>query len=289
MVSMCNNSCRKRSWLITALLGMWLVLLTACQPAASAFVTDTPTPLTETPTQTATRIWFPSTATPTVYITPDQTPTPNEGPDFGGLVIQDDFSDRTSWTTGVTADGNVAYGDNTLNLAVSTPGSTLISFRKDTYFTDFYLETTITANLCSPADTYGLIFWSLNDHTHFRISFNCSGEYTMEKVKEGKITTLHDWSPSGQIPRGGLSPFRVGLWVGGGYVRLYLNDVYQDGVYLAPATGGIGAFGHSAEGRAVSISLSDMTIFLVSPGDYPLTPTPTKKPTRRPYPTLATP
>jgi hypothetical protein len=289
MEAMHNNTTRKRVGSITAFLCLCLVILSACQPAASAFETETPTPLTETPTPTATRIWFPSTATPTVYFTPQQTPTPNEGPDFGGLVITDDFSDRTTWVTGVSADGNVAYGDNTLNLAVSTPGSTLTSFRKDTYFSDFYLETTITANLCSPTDIYGLVFWSLNDRTYYRISFNCSGEYAMEKVKESRISTLLDWSPSGQIPRGGLSPFRVGLWVGGGYVRLYLNDVYQNGVYMAPATGGIGAFAYSAEGPAVSISYSDMTIYSVSPGDYPLTPTPTKKPTQRPYPTLATP
>jgi hypothetical protein len=289
MEAMHNKFMRKNSSLITTLLSLCMVVLSACQPAASSFETETPTPLTETPTPIATRIWFPSTSTPTVYFTPQQTPTPNESPDFGGLVIADDFSDHTSWTTGVSSAGNVAYGDNTLNLAVSTPGSILASYRKDTYFSDFYLETTVTANLCYPTDSYGLIFWSLNDRTYFRITFNCSGEYTLEKVKESNVTTLHDWTPSGQIPRGGLSPFRVGLWVGGGYVRLYLNGVYQDGVYLAPATGGIGAFAHSVEGPAVSISYSDMTIYSVSPGDYPLTPTPTKKPTQRPYSTLATP
>jgi hypothetical protein len=289
MVTMHKNTLQKKTRWITALLCLSLVILAACQAVTSTVETDTPTPLTETPTQTATRIWFPSTATPTVYTTPQQTPTPNEGPDYGGLVITDDFSDRISWTTGVSIDGNVAYGDNTLNLSVSAPGSTLTSFRKDTYFSDFYLETSVTANLCSPTDTYGLIFWSLNNRTYYRISFMCSGEYSLEKIKESRITTLLDWSASGQIPRGGLSPFRVGIWVGGGYVRLYLNGIYQDGIYLAPTTGGIGAFAYSAEGPAVSISFSDMTIYSVSPGDYPLTPTPTKKPTQRPYPTLATP
>ena len=289
MVGMHNHNIWKKAWRAIGLICLLLITLSACQPAEATIDPETPTPLTQTPTSTSTRIWFPSTATPTVYFTPLQTPTPSESPDFGELIIKDDFFDRTAWINGAFPAGNVAYGDKTLNLAVSSPGSSLTSFRKDTYFSDFYMETTVTANLCSASDSYGLVFWSVNDKTYYRISFNCSGEYALEKVKEGRPTTLLDWSPSGQVPRGGLSPVRVGLWVGGGYIRLYLNGIFQAGMYLPPATGGIGVFAQSAEGPAVSISYSDMEIYSVSPIDYPLTPTPTKKPTRRPYPTLATP
>jgi hypothetical protein len=234
-------------------------------------------------------VWFPSTSTPTIYVPPEETPTPWENPDFGELVLQDDFSDKFAWLTGSYPGGNVAYGEDTLNLGVASPGGALTSFRKDTYFTDLYWEITLTANLCSPADTYGLIFWSVNDQNYHQLSFNCSGEYSIEKVKGGRPSTLLDLTPSSQVPRGGLSPFRVGLWVGNGLVRVYLNDQFQTGIYLSPATGGIGVFARSSNGPAVSVSYSDMQIYLVSPADYPPTPTPTLKPTKKPYSTLATP
>lgn len=263
--------------------------MAACQPVTATFEPDTPSPTMETITPTATRVWFPSTATPTVYIPPEETPTPPESPSFSELVIQDDFSDHTAWLTGTYAGGNVAYGVDNLNLGVATPNDLLTSFRKDTYFTDFYEEITVAANLCSPADTYGLIFWSVNDQTYHQLSFNCSGEFSIEKVKGGRISQLIEWTPSSQVPRGGLSPIRVGLWVGNGLVRVYLNGQFQTGMYIQTGTGGIGIFAHSSGGPAVSISFSDMQIYNVSLQDYPPTPTPTLRPTNKPYPTLPTP
>ncbi len=250
---------------------------------------ESTTPTINTVYPTATRIWFPSTSTPTVYIPFENTPTPYESPDYDVLVITDDFSERKSWQSGSFPAGNVAYGKNTLNLAVSSPRASLTSFRSDSYFSDFYWEMTVTGNLCSPTDAFGLIFWSVNDLNYDRLSFNCAGEYAVEKVNNGRSSPLMDWSPSSQVPRGGLSPFRVGLWVGGGNVRIYLNDIYQDGVYLPPATGGIGIFAQSGDGPAMNISYSNMQLYSVSPSDYPATPTPTPLPTKKPFPTLPTP
>ncbi len=269
--------------------GLLTMAISGCISSEPIEVFESPTAFNEIGITTATRVWFPSTSTPTVYVPPENTPTPYESPDYGPLVITDDFSDRQGWLSGSYAAGNVAYGKETLNLAVSVPGGSLTSFRKDSYFTDFYWEMTVTGNLCSPTDAFGLIFWSVNDKNYHRLSFNCGGEYAVEKVKNGKASPLLDWSPSSQVPRGGISPFRVGLWVGGGYVRIYLNDIYQDEVYLSPATGGIGIFAQSGGGPAVNISYADMQLFSVSTFDYPATPTPTPTPTKKPFPTLPTP
>lgn len=277
---------------LSAVLGLICLLgafLVSCHPVTATFIPYTSTPAEVTSTPTATRVWFPSTATPTVYVPPEETPTPDVSPGFDELAFQDDFSDHLAWLTGSYPGGNVAYGEGNLNLAVATPGGSLTSFRKDTYFSDFYEEITITANLCSPTDTYGLIFWSVNAQNYHQLSFNCGGEFSVEKVKSGRPSQLLALTPSSQVPRGGLSPFRVGLWVGDGLVRVYINGQFQTEIYVPPATGGIGIFARSAGGPAVSVSYSDMQVYLVSPVDYPPTPTPTLRPTNKPYPTLPTP
>lgn len=260
-------------------------LISSCEPAGQIFPTETPTPPAETPVVTATRVWFPSTATPTVYVPPTVTQQPEVLPSYGDLLIQDDFTDHLAWLTGSYANGNAAYSINALNLAVAELGGTVTSFRKETYFTDQYWEITLTPNLCTPIDTYGLIFWSVNKQTYHQLAFNCNGEFSIQKVKNGRSTPLTDWIPSSQVPRGGLSSMRVGLWIGGGLVRVLLNDQLQAGVYILPATGGIGIFATSNGGPAVNVSFSDMQIYTVNRGDYPPTPTPTVHPTNTPYPT----
>lgn len=280
----------RTQWTRGMVIACMAVLITACQnPSSQGEPIELTPSLQRTLTPTSTRIWFPSTSTPTVFTPPEITPTPIEYPDFGQQILQDDFSNQSLWLNGVFDDGNVAFGDRTLNLAVSQPGGNLTSFRMEPYAGDFFWEITITANLCSPTDRYGLIFWSVNDQNYHRISFNCRGEFAVERVKSGKPAVLLEWSPSSQVPRGGLSPFRAGLWVGGGFVRLYLNDQFQSGIYLTPASGGIGIFADSDGGPAVNISYSDMQMYAVSPGDYPPTPAPTSTPTRKPFPTLPTP
>lgn len=276
---------RQPSITLISILCLAAMILAACQPVTATFEPDTPTAVMETPTSTATRIWFPSTATPTVYVPPEETPSPDENAGYGELVLEDDFSDRSAWLTGAYPGGNAAYGADSLNLAVAVPNGSLTSYRKDTYFSDLYWEITMAANLCTPSDIYGLIFWSVNEQNYHELAFNCSGEFSIDKMNSGYRSQLLDWTASSQVPRGGLSPFRVGLWVGKGLVRIYLNDQFQTGVYIPAGTGGIGIFARSTGGPAISVSYSDMQIYAVSPQDYPATPTPTLKPTNKPYPT----
>ena len=266
-------------------------MLSACQADSVNLLPDNTLAAEVSPTAiaTTTRIWFPATSTPTFRPQEAGTPTPDSSPDFGILLVDEDFSNPNDWLHGPYAGGNVAYGTNTLNLAVAAPRSYLTSFRKDTYFNDMYMEVTITPNLCSPSDTYGLIFWSANDTNYHQLTFNCAGLYAVEKVKNGRATSLLNWTPSSQLPRGGFSPFRAGLWVGGGLVRIYLNGSFQSEIYLPAGTGGVGVFAESASGPAMNISYSDMQIYGVTSAQYPPTPTITPTPTKKPYPTQPTP
>lgn len=282
-----NRSLRPRFLIHTCL--AWAFLLAACQPPATE---DTPglTGLDiATTAPTATREWFPATATPTVYLAEAATPTPPVDLSYGGVLVEEDFTGGSGWQNGSYPSGNVAFGNGTLNLAVGVPLGYLSSYRSDTYFSDMYWEVTITPNLCSPADKYGLIFWSAGEASYLRLAFNCRAEFAVESVKKNRAISLLDWTSSSQLPRGGMSPFRVGLWVGGGLVRVFINDIYQSGVYLAPGTGGIGIFAESSGGPALNISYADMQVYAVSPVDYLPSPTPTLKPSKTPLPTRPSP
>jgi len=280
---------RMKQSLNLALAFFWAgTLLSACLPTATA-VEPPPTASVAASTATATRVWFPPTATSTQYLRPSTTPTPVGQLRYGELLFFDPFSETNDWVSGSFAGGNIAYDDHKLNLAISTPGGSLLSLRKNTVTADLYIEMTILPNLCSPSDKYGIAFWSVTQEHYSRLAFDCSGQFALEKVKDGRTEAYLPWSPSSQVPRGVLSPIRVGLWLGGGLARVYVNNQLIADTYLPPGAGGIGFFAESHGGTAMNISYSDLQAYSVSMVDYPPTPTTTPSPTKKPYPTQPTP
>jgi hypothetical protein len=234
-------------------------------------------------------VWFPATSTPTRQVTIQPSATPDSAILYGNLVIDDQFKTPADWTNGSFPEGNIEFSESALNLAVASPGGTLVSLRTDTFTNDFYLETSITASLCTQPDTFGVIFWATNDRNYYREAFNCSGQFRLEKVSNGRVSALSEWTASSQAVRTPGVPVRVGLWVGRGLVRLYLNEEFQSSQSLAPTAGGIGFFASSNGSTAVTTQFTDLQVYEVSPVDYPPTATPTIRPTYTGVPTIPTP
>jgi hypothetical protein len=270
---------------------MILVFFSACVPsqAVSDYPTDTPTPQPTNVTATATVIWFPATPTETAVSTIENTPTPDTGLSYGDLVLEDTFGFDSPWIIGSYASGNVAFGNESLSLAVSVPSGSLTSFRRETYFTDLFLQINVQASLCSPKDSFGVGFWATNERNYYRLALTCEGTYRLERVREGKITGLTKWLPSAQAPRGIQTSAKIGLWVGGGLIRIYLNDEFQSQLYVNRATGGLGVFTSSNSTSATTATFMDLQVYDVQPGNYPPTPMPTLRPTRTALPTIPTP
>lgn len=272
------------------LLPVVLCLLAAgCIPAQTPVEEPTATPVPITATVTETRIWFPATATRTQPAATIFTATPLVEIQYSDLVLEDNFTDKEAWVTGSYASGNVAFGNQALSLAVAVPGGELNSFRRDTYFTDFYATIDATANLCSPQDTFGLAFWSTNTRNYYRLALNCSGAFRLEKIRENKVTTLSEWQQSDQLMRGPMGSVKIGLWAGGGLIRVYLNDHFQSELAIPRATGGLGLFTQSNSATAVTSVFSSLEVYQVLPENYPPTATPTTRPTKTPLPTIPTP
>lgn len=268
-----------RLWLLPVLLGL---LVGACQPA-TVTPTGTPTPVPPTLPPTATINWFPITATATVLptSTPLTTPTPALLPEPGALILSDDFSPSTAWSTTRSEAGSIAFGNNELTLAVTQRRSRLYTLRATPRMDDFYLEITSTASLCRTGDTYGLLLRAESAQDFYRLLIGCDGRVRFERVIRGAASPLQDWQPSGQVPPGAPLSLRLGVWAEGSTLRVFINNEMQFEVNDKIWTSGqLGLFAASAAEAPLSVSFSDLQIYRAAG----LSPLPTVTPTPSPTP-----
>jgi hypothetical protein len=238
-------------------------------PTREIFPSETPTlTLTVTPTI----VWFPPTITPTFLSGETKAPTPEQRPAVGTVIIQDTFEDTSLWSTFSGAAGKVAYGNHELTLAVAQVKSSLFSLRSSSLPGDFYLEITASPSLCRGEDAYGLLLRATSNLDTYRFLVSCRGRLRLERLNNGVIALLQDWSPSGQVPPGSPLIIRLGVWAVRNELRFFVNGYYQFGVRDPAWTGGtLGLFARSAADPPLSVSFSDLVVQAI---DYERLPTP---------------
>lgn len=245
-----------------------LILLAGCDillPAGPIPPTETPT---QTLTPTATIDWFPATPTPTLQPTLAPTPMPTLADMREGvteLLISDDFSDESLWTTPHTSAGNVAYGNGNLTLAAAVNGAYLFSESQYTLSDDFYMEFTVETNLCQVDDQYGVAFWQQSAGDYYRLIVTCEGRYRLEVVQGGTSSVVRNWEVASRLRPNAPAANRFGIWVKDGQFQLYVNDTFQFEENIARnRTGGLGAFIRTTSGTTMTVRLSDLQIYQVS-------------------------
>ena len=264
-------------------------LLSACsmptaQPAEAPEQFTQPPSSTPTPTETIQ--WFPPSATPTPRPTRTAIPTTDWRPGVGAAILIDDFSSQESWQSGQRESGNIAFGSQQLNLAVSAARGYLYSLRSEPSLGDFYLEITASPNLCRGEDTYGLILRASDAFSYYRYAVNCSGMVRLEQVRAGSASVLYDWVLSGQVPIGAPARVRLGVWAYGDELRLFVGDVYQlSATRLGMLEGNIGVFARSEGSSALSVSFSDLVVYTLAAAPPTATPTTATSPTAATLPT----
>ena len=287
---MATRNIRGRS--ASSLICLFVILgwsLSAClarqnEPEATI---NTPTETSIAPTSTI--VWFPATATSTIFPTEEIIPTAEVFAAHGELAFTDDFSDKSKWLLGPFPDGNILINSNTISLAVANPQNQLASFREKTILGDFFLTLTVEPGLCSQDDSFGVLFNVVNNRNYYRLAFNCTGQYRLEQLRENRTRVIEDWQSSAQVPRGPQMPFHLGLWYGGGLIRVFVEDVFQTEWKIPPASGGVGVYARTYSAEALTVTFSELQVFSVSRSDYPPTPTPTPTATKKPYPTAPKP
>ena len=260
----CSEGCRinllRRSiWLILA------ILLSACLPTSVLTPEPTQTSI-PVPTTTPTVIWFPPTPTKTLIPTIGISPTPQKLPDKGQILLEDDFSDISSWIVGNPGNGTVAQGINEISLAIIKPDSYLYSYRNEPILSDFYAEITTSPSLCAGEDEYGILFRYKSPLDFYRFSLSCDGKIRLDKIFGGTASSPQPWLESISVPNVAPSSSRLGIWIDGSEMRFYINEELQFNVTDRSIDNGlIGVFARSAAENAVTVSFSDLVIYQLIP------------------------
>lgn len=269
-------------WKKWIFLSAFIILLTlgvsGCDSSWFVLPTETPLPPTMTATATleptATRDWFPATATNTpVKGEIDQTPTQDLRPIDNPVILTDDFSEENGWETINTNSMVAVYGQNELSLALREAKGTVYSFNSNPIPDDYYLELGIEPNLCTGEDHYGLAFRTQSKQDFYRVMISCQGNIRLDLVRGSGAVRLVETQQYAPIFSGPDASIKLNVWLVDNGVKIYINDVLQLEYYkLQWYAGGIGVFARSAGENALSVSFNDLNLREVNP--LPPTPIP---------------
>lgn len=234
-----------------------------CVPQNPASIVElfSPTPgLTATPTID----WFPATVTPPVVRQSTLTPNAASNLVYGPSLFSDTFAAPGSWQNTQDTGGNIIVKDSVLTLAVKTTHGSLLTLRKNTELSDFYLETTLKRVLCKDDDVVGVVFRTQGAGSFYRLVLNCQGLYALQQVSGGSTVMLVNWSPSAEITTGLWKPVIIGISANGKTIRIYMNNKLQSEVARTTfARGGIGYYARAAGDTPLTVSFSDLNVYQV--------------------------
>ena len=244
------------------------VILAACQPVSNTEIPQ-PTPTaTQTPIPTATIDWFPPTLTPTLKyatVTPDPlsslTPPPT-----GKVLFEDEFLDQSFWEVSSSQAGNIAFGENYLSLAVAGNQASLTSLSSYSLPSEFYLELSAEVTMCSPDDTYNIIFWHFSEMGTYQVRYSCSGEMRVERTIYDSTSVLQTWVQARRFQPDSPAKNRLGIWAANGTLHFFVNDTYQFSLQVTPGlSGGMGVSAEAAGEQAITVLFSDLSVYQPQP------------------------
>jgi hypothetical protein len=272
---------RLMAWLAAGLLA-WL--LAACGLTTPTLLpTLTPTHSQPSLTPSLTPVWFPVTATFTPYptITPAG-PTPDPRPGIGTLILEDDFTDPSAWSSQPSENGSAAFGQAELTLIARAKRTYMYSVRTRPQLGNFFAEVTANPVFCRGMDEYGLLVRSVSPANTYRFSVSCDGQARLDRIYEGQAAAVVVWQFNPGIPPGGPSIIRLSVWASGDTLRFFANDTQVlEGKDPKLPAGSLGVFIRSASDETLTVNFSELKVYELAGVSQPpkLTPTPLKTPT----------
>ena len=257
-------------WVIcTAMLNLIFLGLAACLPSPTSLPPEpTFTRMLPTETPTATIVWFPPTATftPLPSATLSLTTTIDTSPQYGALILQDDFSQASSWELSKTPTGSIALGKSELSLGVSQSEGYLHSLHNGLILDDFYLEISASPSICRGKDEYGLLLRVSPDEDFYRFGLNCDGEARLDRYLAGQASSPHPPSPFGVIPPGAPSVSRIAIWAMGRDLRFYVNGEFLFSLRDSSLpSGGLGVYVRAGGPDPMTVNFSDLKLYEALP------------------------
>lgn len=243
-----------------------LFVLAACSAPAEGTPLPSSPPPTLIPSPTATIVWFPPTATPTLAPTQVLTPTVDLRPAIGSLIFQDRFEEGGDWSLAQTDSSSIALGKNELTLAIAQPKLYLYTLRQTPQLAAFYLELTAWPNLCRGEDEYGVLFRVTPQLDFYRLALTCNGQLRFDRFYQGKASVPFPKTFSGAVPPGAPSYVPIAIWASQKEITVFINDQFQFTLResVIPA-GALGLFARSVASAAVTVNFSDLKVYEIVP------------------------
>jgi len=277
------NKQAPKNFLVLILIFVLVFAITGCSSLTKepVFITATKA---QTPSPSATIVWFPATSTATLVPTKPAVPTENLHPAVGEILLIDDFGQIENWSLSSESGGRISHGKNELTLAVQDAKTYIASLNSVINIQDAWIETSANVSLCKAADSYGLLIRAGSAMDAYRFLVNCQGQVKLERLKFGRASTLVNWMQSGQVLPGSPQKVRLQVWVVKNELRFFVNEVFQfstrDSIL---ASGRFGVFARQAAETPLTVSFSDLVIRSIQPGYNLLkaTPLPTATSSRK--------
>ena len=127
----------------------------------------------------------------------------------------------------------------------------------------------------------------------YRLLVSCDGFLRLERWRATEAAVIQDWLPSGQIPTAGPQVLRLGVWMVGSEMRIFVNETFQFAARDPLLNGAqMGVFLRSTGANATTVTFTDLVVRAVrvyvpslSPSTTPVitipaTRAPTLTPTR---------
>jgi hypothetical protein len=220
-----------------------------------------PLPPTLTPQPSPTVIWFPPTPTFTPYPTQVVTPTAEMRPGLGQILLNETFSSTLGWSLASSVDGTTAIDGGELSIVIPQAKAYLYTTRQQPQLDNFYVEVTAGPTLCTGMDEYGLLVRYTSSSNYDRISLTCDGQVRLDRVAAGTASALQTWMISGAFPPGAPALTRLGVWVVGDELRVFINDIYQFSVHdTLNKSGSFGLYARSTGANALSVRFSNLIV-----------------------------
>ncbi len=241
------------------------IFLTGCQaPIATA---NLPTQTTAIISPTATRDWFPSTATPdltpTSLINSAQTPPISDvaPPAPGKALIEDPFR-ADQWYILAPSGGRIALQEGILSMATDNKKLFFEANSKLVLPAHFFLQINVELSTCSPNDYYSLSFWKGSNLGTYVLDFNCQGQMRLRNIQESGSKLLQDWMGVRKLAPLPPTNNLIGIWAIADRVDIFANNQLQYEFITNPSNGGGFSLALNTSGDGLSaFSFSQLGIF----------------------------
>lgn len=241
------------------------LLLTACQQAISPTSFPTLTQPVESPS--ATRDWFPRTATPEYTPIPRETSPQNSinvdvAPPAPGKPLIEDPLRTDQWYLSTPTGGRMALQDGVLSVAANNQKLNFEANSKLILPPQFFLQLNVELSTCAPDDYYSLSFWKGSNLGTYVLDFNCQGQMRLRNLQESGAKLLRDWTGVRKLAPLPPTNNLIGIWAIADRVDIFANGQFQYEINTKTSNGGGFGVGFSTTGAGLSsLNFSQLGIF----------------------------